>query len=347
MSGRLSDPRRVLGAPAREAILALSIGLAIVWLAGGSVVGQSTPAPKPGAQAAAPRAGGQNAEGEKPFDEFPDEFTYAYNNPNPEKRGITYRGKAPAERPTKPWTGKFLPDGQPDVAKSIWLPTTSIIYLDRAIRGVGTTKVADPPDGKVPYQPWALELIKTAGYDTFNPTKPWHVDPRSRCVAGVPHMYAYAQPYKIYQPPGYVVFTFSTFRFRRVIPLDGRPHLGSNIKLWDGDSTGHWDGNTLIVDTTNMNAYAARLDYMGGHFFSYHAHLTEKFIFEPADGSTMLYEATITDPTVFTRPWTMRVIQKVAPASETAANGELWEYQCGMGEESGTRPVSAPGTQPQ
>ena len=82
---------------------------------------------------------------------------------------------------------------------------------------------------------------------------------------------------------------------------------------------------------------------MGGDFFSSHAHLTEKFIFEPGDGTTMLYEATIDDPTVFTRPWTSRVIQtqKLGPDNEIATNGEFWRYQCGAGEETGTRPSCA------
>jgi hypothetical protein len=349
MSTWSSHPRDTMDPNARHASRALGVGVAIVVLVGGVVSGQGARVPPAGTPAAPAQPPAQKAvQDGKPFDEFPDEFTYSNDNTHPEKRGITYRGKAPAGRPTKPWTGKFLPDGQPDVAK-IWLPVASVQYWDRAVRGVGATKVADPPDGKVPYQPWALELVKTAGYDALNPTRPWDIDPRSRCVTSIPHIYAYAQPYKIYQPPGYVVFTFATFRFRRIIPLDGRPHLGSTIKLWAGDSIGHWDGNTLVVDTTNLNGYTARLDYMGGDFFSSHAHLTEKFIFEPADGTTMVYEATIDDPTVFTRPWTSRVIQtqKLGPDNEIAANGEFWEYQCGAGEETGTRPSSAPGTQPQ
>jgi hypothetical protein len=158
-------------------------------------------------------------------------------------------------------------------------------------------------------------------------------------------MYWYVSPYKIYQPPGYVIFDFYQFRVFRIIPLDGRAHIGSNIKLWQGDSVGRWDGNTLVVDTTNLNAHAARLSQFGGEFFTANARLTEKFIFDP-DSPTMLYEVTIEDPTVFTRPWTIRVPQEVNPNSEKVVNGEFWEYQCGAGEETGTRPSSPPGTQP-
>ena len=73
-----------------------------------------------------------------------------------------------------------------------------------------------------------------------------------------------------------------------------------------GDGRGHWEGNTLVVDTTNLNA-KSRLDVVGD-FYSPNAHIVERFIFN--DATTMTYEATITDPTVFTRPWTLRVQQR-------------------------------------
>ena len=245
MSTWSSHPRDTMDPNARHASRALGVGVAIVVLIGGVVSGQSARVPQAGTPAAPAQPTAQKAvQDGKPFDEFPDEFTYSNDNTHPEKRGITYRGKAPAGRPTKPWTGKFLPDGQPDVAK-IWLPVASIQYRDRAIRGVGATKVADPPDGKVPYQPWALELIKTAGYDTLNPTKPWHVDAQSRCVAGTPRMYAYAQPYKIYQPPGTSsshLLPFASggsFRWIAGRILDPRSSCGRVTRLATGTET-HW-----------------------------------------------------------------------------------------------------------
>ena len=89
----------------------------------------------------------------------------------------------------------------------------------------------------------------------------------------------------------------------RVIPLDGRPHVGENIKLFMGDSRGHWEGDTLVVDVTSNNDQTW-FDLVGT-FHSDAMHILERFTLVDAD--TMRYTATITDPQVFTRPWTMAV----------------------------------------
>ena len=99
------------------------------------------------------------------------------------------------------------------------------------------------------------------------------------------------------------------------------------MKLWMGDGRGRWEGNTLVVDTTNLNA-KSRLDVIGD-FFSDNAHIVERFIF--VDANTMNYEATITDPTVFTRPWTMRVAQRRMP------DEEFWEWACHEGDRDAVR----------
>jgi hypothetical protein len=92
-----------------------------------------------------------------------------------------------------------------------------------------------------------------------------------------------------------------------------------------GDGRGHWEGNTLVVDTTNLNA-KSRLDVIGD-FYSANAHIVEKFIFN--DAKSMTYEATITDPTVFTRPWTLRIPQR------RMADDEFWEFACHEGNQDG------------
>jgi hypothetical protein len=107
----------------------------------------------------------------------------------------------------------------------------------------------------------------------------------------------------------------------RVIPLDGRPHPAPGVKLWMGDGRGHWEGNTLVVDTTNLNA-KSRLDVIGD-FYSENAHIVERFVFN--DANTMNYEATITDPTVFTRPWTLRIPER------RMGDDEFWEFACHEG----------------
>ena len=106
----------------------------------------------------------------------------------------------------------------------------------------------DPPDGKLPYQPWARaeridRELPHRGYD----------DPTAHCfVAGVPRSMYTPSPYQILQPPGYVVLLFERMSWRQ-IPLDGRPHIPDNIRLWQGDSVGRWEGDTLVVETTNLN----------------------------------------------------------------------------------------------
>jgi hypothetical protein len=226
------------------------------------------------------------------------------------------------------------PDGQPNV-EGTWRPVSGGTHsLDPALssaqefeqRTTGVIKrnpsfIVDPPDGHIPYQPWAKALQKSleASYET--PTRPEQVDTQSRClVPGIPRLY-YFPTFRIIQTPRTVVFVWDEYHTYRVIPLDARPHVAPNVKLWMGDSRGHWEGKTLIVDTTNLNA-KSRLDVIGD-FYSENAHITERFIF--VDDKTMNYEATITDPTVFTRPWTLRIPQRRMP------DDEFWEFACHEG----------------
>ncbi len=237
--------------------------------------------------------------------------------------------------PTAPWTPTLTPDGQPDV-QGVWSPvgggtqsldpamSSGALFRDR-VAGVTSnnpSRIVDPPDGHIPYQPWAAALQQELEAVYENPTRPEHIDTQTRCLGpGVPRLY-YFPRFRILQPAGSVVFVWDQYHTYRVIPLDGRPHVGANIKLWSGDGRGHWEGNTLVVDTTNLNA-KSRLDVVGD-FFSDEAHILERFVF--IDGATMHYEATITDPTVFTRPWTMRVVQR------RGQDEEFWEWACHEGE---------------
>lgn len=241
---------------------------------------------------------------------------------------------APAAAP-RPWPPVRTADGQPDVQGS-WRPVDGGTHsLDPAKSGAAdfderigkpvkplTSRIVDPADGHIPYQPWAKALQQKLEAEYENPTRPEHLDTQTRCfVPGIPRLY-YFPTFKILQPPGSVVFVWDEYHAFRVIPLDGRPHLPASVKLWTGDGRGRWDGHTLIVDTTNLNA-KSRLNVVGD-FFSDAVHIQERFIF--LDANTMTYEATITDPSVFTRPWTMRVAQRRMP------DDELWEWACHEGE---------------
>ena len=244
----------------------------------------------------------------------------------------------------RPWPPERLPDGQPNV-QGFWGAVISGTYslnpassaaadFERRISGPAArnpSRIIDPPDGQVPYQPWAAARQKQQAVDFEHPTKPEHFDSQHRCLLpSVPRAY-YQSTFRILQPPGSVVLLWDNYHAYRVIPLDGRPHVGPNVKLWMGDGRGRWEGNTLVIDTTNLNA-KFRLSVVGD-FFSDKAHVVERLTF--IDGNTMNYDATIDDPSVFTRPWTMRVATRRAP------DDELWEWACPEGERSVER-MSAP-----
>jgi hypothetical protein len=235
----------------------------------------------------------------------------------------------------RPWPPQRLPDGQPDVqglwraviagTQSLTNPMNAGADLRQRISGVAVrnpSRIVDPPDGQVPYQPWAAAKQKQQALDYEHPTKIEHVDTQNRCLlGGVPRPF-YNTTFRILQPAGSVVIVWDDYHSYRVIPLDGRPHVGPNVKLWMGDSRGHWEGNTLVVDVTNLNA-KFRLSIVGD-FFSDKAHIDERLTF--VDANTLNYEARIDDPSVFTRPWTIGVPAKRGP------DDEMWEYACHEGD---------------
>jgi len=156
--------------------------------------------------------------------------------------------------------------------------------------------IVDPPDGKLPMLPWAVEErvsrnLPERGYD----------DPTAHCFPpGAPRAMWIPEGYQIVQTPGYVAF-FHERTAWRIIPLDNRPHLPENIRLWEGDSVGHWEGDTLVIDTTNSNGKVWLNE--GGEIMSYAAHVVERIT--PSGPDTFEYEAAVTDPVVYDKPWTV------------------------------------------
>jgi hypothetical protein len=244
-----------------------------------------------------------------------------------------------AQSPTiSAWQPARLSDGQPDV-QGIWgAVIVGVFSLTNPMTGgddfawrLGAppvrnpSRIVDPADGRVPYQPWAAALQQQQASAWEHATRPEHIDTQSRCLLSVaPRLAMLPSPFQIIQAPASVVFVWDDYHAYRVVPLDGRPHAGAAVKLWMGDARGHWEGNTLVIDTTNLNG-KGRLSVVGD-FLSEHAHLTERLTF--VDANTMTYEVTIDDPTVFTRPWTMRAAEKRRP------NYELWESACHEGEKN-------------
>ena len=181
----------------------------------------------------------------------------------------------------------------------------------------GPSVVVDPPDGKVPIQAWADAKRK----EKFKK----YADHNTACLmSGVPrHLYMTGN-YQFLQTPTHIALLSEEAHAYRVVPLDGRPHIGKDILLWQGDSRGRWEGKTLVVDTVNQNG-RPWLDQRAT-FYTEAAKVTERFTF--ADADTVLYEATIEDPNVYTRPFTIAF-----PLRRNASRDfELWEESCHEGE---------------
>ena len=121
---------------------------------------------------------------------------------------------------------------------------------------------------------------------------------------------------QIVQGQGYVSLLHEIDHSTRVIPTDGRAHVPQNIRLWQGDSVGHWEGDTLVVDTTN---FTNRTPFRGS---SEKLHLIERFT-RTAD-NTMVYQFTVEDPTTWAKPWTAEV-------TWTKTKGPVYEWACHEG----------------
>jgi hypothetical protein len=172
--------------------------------------------------------------------------------------------------------------------------------------------VVDPPDRTLPYRPWArAERVERElpfrGYD----------DPTAHCfVAGVPRSMYTPSPVQIIQTPGYVVMLFERMSWR-IVPLDGRAHIPDGIRLWQGDSVGHWEGDTLVVETTNLNGKPWLNEV--GDVLSHAARIVERFTL--TDANAITYRATVSDPIPYTRPWTIELTMNRRP-------DELLEVAC-------------------
>jgi hypothetical protein len=189
-----------------------------------------------------------------------------------------------------------MPNGKPDLQGFYESMSRG---ANQALEGTdpgGRGLIVDPPNGKLPVQPWAVQEkvsrnLTERGYD----------DPTAHCFPqGVPRSMYIPQGIELIQTPDYIVFLLERTSWR-IVPLDGRAHLPDTMRLWEGDSVGHWEGDTLVVDTANLNGKTWLGE--GGEIVSYAEHVVERFT--PVARDTINYEATVTDPVVYTRPWTI------------------------------------------
>jgi hypothetical protein len=201
-------------------------------------------------------------------------------------------------------------------------------WFERGTLNNRTSLIVDPPDGKVPaYAPEGQKRADAlAAARKAHPADSW-LDRSSydRCITrGLPGSMMpgfYNHNYHIMQTPTHVAIVVEMIHDARIIPLDGRPHLNTSIGQWLGDSRGHWEGDTLVVETTNFNdkIFERNVVVTG---FGAGFRLVERF--RRVDADTIDYQFTINDPKLFTKPWTV-----AAPMSK--ADGRLFEYACHEG----------------
>jgi hypothetical protein len=310
-------------------LVAVAGAIAVVSLAPGPFVGQ------------APTAVTKAAATWKPSSRTPDG--------QPDLQGVWVFGNSPTplERPSALAGKEFYTDeevaalekkaaenrfadtdpkpGDPGTYNQFWFGNLGKAAMKR------TSLIVDPPDGKLPSLTPAAQKKKAEweAYSLAHPADSWlDRSAYERCIARqIPRTGgAMANPgARILQTPGFVMIFYENVHDTRVIPLDGRPHIGPNIRQWNGDSRGRWEGNTLIVDTTN---FTEKMTYhllpgLGG-LSQESLHLVERFT--RLDADTIKYEATVDDPGTWTRPWTFVLAWWKDPEYQ-----ELFEYACHEG----------------
>ena len=276
----------------------------------------------------------------------------------PEVQGVwDFRTLTPLERPRQFAGKEFLTNEE---AAEFEQRTKQILHNDRRSRGTvidverayndfwldygtkinedkRTSLIVDPADGRIPaltpeaqkqaraprQRPVRVRVVFASGADG-----PEDRGLSERCMLGFnsgPPMVPMPcnNNVQLFQTPEFVVILNEMVHDARIVPLDGRPHLPQNIRQWTGDSRGHWEGETLVVETTNFTDKASFSGSLaargaGGETF----HLVERFT--RIDADTLLYEFTVEDPTWWTQPWTAAVPMKKAEAP-------MFEYACHEG----------------
>jgi hypothetical protein len=221
--------------------------------------------------------------------------------------------------------------GESDLARRAY----NNFWTDRGTRvskTMRTSLVMDPPDGRVPpFTPEAQKIFdasraQLAAHPADGPEDRYLTE---RCIlfgaAGPPMLpEPYNNNYQIVQNRGSVAIVVEMNHETRVIPVDGSPHLPSQIRQWTGDSRGHWEADMLVVDSTNFrynNQSRFGVGYLDG-MTDQNLHVVERF--RRTDPDTIIYQATVDDPSVYTKPWTVEI-------SMARRAGRLFEYACHEG----------------
>ena len=218
-------------------------------------------------------------------------------------------------------------DRRRDTAEADVAQAYNNAWYDRGTKVVGTKRsslIVDPPDGRIPPLTASGQGVAAARAEARRERGaadgPEDRSLAERCLlfnAGPPLLPGpYNNNLQIVQTRDYVVIANEMIHDVRIVPLDGRPHLPAAIRRWQGDPRGHWDGDTLVVETTN---FSDRTSVRGS---STQLRLVERFT--RVDAKTLDYQFTVDDPGVFARPWTVSLPM-------TASDGRIYEYACHEG----------------
>jgi hypothetical protein len=234
------------------------------------------------------------------------------------------------------WERQFVDRNEESVpepgAKNTGTGTYNTVYREFGTRTVKTRRtsiVTEPADGRIPALTAAAAEAKRRRVEAMrNPAGAEDTGLQDQCLAfltaGPPMLpYSYNSNYQIVQTSDAFVVHAEMNHDARIIRMDGRPHRPSGIRLWMGDSVGRWEGNTLVVDTTNFNDADGFYGEAGGNFgWDRHLHLVERFSLFDAD--TLLYRFEIDDSTAFTQPWKGELTM-------VRSSGPIYEFACHEG----------------
>ena len=237
--------------------------------------------------------------------------------------------------PTDPVTGAPLAQGG--------VGTYNPQYFDGGTRiapSRRTSLIVDPPDGRIPYLQETQRYQREYGAPPYN--SHLDLDTGERCLGDGPLetlWFGYNPNHQIVQTANHVVILHEMFRERRIIPIDAGAHVEADIRQWNGDIRGRWEGDTLVVESTNFvdrwrddrfnEVWRAPSDTL---------HLVERFT--RLDAEMMLYQVTITDPAKFTRPWTVETYLTTNQAAAGVSQGPLYEFACHEGNYGGRNILS-------
>ena len=324
---------RILASVGISAVLIVVLSLARVQVAGQA---QGAPVVSKGAEGARPPASGARTTAAAPKYTAP---RTAWGEPD--LQGIwSYATITPLERPAGQGerevltdeevaaldedarTGADRRDGTPeaDLARAY-----NALYYDRGKSLGRTSLIVDPPDGRLPPLTAEGQKRRAARAERLraHPADSWEDRPlQERCITyhGVPPLpTGYNNTYQIFQTPRNVSILDENIHDVRGIPLDGRPHVGRNIRQWNGNSRGHWEGETLVVETTNYSPQTIFRFPAAGETLR----AVERFTRVAAD--RIDYRFTIYDPTTYTRPFTVALPMTSEP------DYVIHEYACHEG----------------